>query len=278
MARRRRLFAHEAALGTPLEGTPVADPAPIFIVGFPRSGTTLLDTMLRGHPALALAEETDAVATMINAYAGDDDAGLAALPELSRDALVRLRATYLDALARHVDPAAGARAVDRFGLNMVYAGEIRRVFPEARLVLLLRHPADCVLSCFMQSFRASSANASFHTLEDAAHLYDRVFDLWDCYERTLGLDAYTLRYEDLVGDVEGSCRALLEALGVAWHPGVLEHERTARARPLIRTASYGQVTRPVSPASVGRWRRYERALAPVLPVLEPWIERLGYER
>lgn len=275
---RRRLFAGEAALRATVPGMPVADPAPIFVFGFPRSGTTLLDTMLRGHPGIALAEETDAVATMIASYAGAADEGLETLPGLSRDALVGLRAAYFRALSRHVEPRAGVRVIDRFGLNMIYAGELARVFPEARFVLVLRHPADCVLSCFMQAFHAASANASFHTLEDAADLYDRVFDLWTCYEETLGLEVCTLRYEDLVADVEGSCRALLDSLGMAWHPNVLAHERTARSRPLIRTASYNQVTRPVSTEAVERWRRYAQVLEPVLPVLEPWIERFGYAR
>ena len=250
---------------------------PVFIIGFPRSGTTLLDTLLRGHPSIRVAEESDAVGVMVNRLSGDSDERPQTLANLQDQDVEGLRKTYFDALARHARPEDGVMPVDRFALNTVYAGEIHRIFPEARFILMLRHPADCVLSCFMQTFYETPANASFFTLEDSAHLYDRVFSLWRQYTGLLQLNVLQVKYEDLVTDAETTCRQILDFLEMPWHPGILEHERTALDRSLISTASYNQVTRPLYTEAQGRWQRYRAELEPVLPVLKPWISYFGYE-
>ena len=238
-------------------GNPV-DNNPVFIVGFPRSGTTLLDTLLRGHPGIQVVEESDAVPAMVNRLSGQSDNSLESLAGLSEQDIVNLRQIYFKALTRHVKPDSGDLLIDRFALNTVYAGEIVRIFPQARFLLLLRHPADCVLSCFMQTFYETPANASFFTLEDSAHLYDRVFGLWRQYTDLLQLNVLQVKYEELIADVETTCRNIVDFLGLPWHPGILEHEQTARDRPFIGTASYNQVTRPLYPDAKDRWQRYRR--------------------
>ena len=262
-------------LGTDFKSVPGRE-NPVFIIGFPRSGTTLLDTLLRGHPAIRVAEETGAVAAMVNRLSGQSDERLESLADLSDQDIEDLRKTYLDALARHAKPDDGVILVDRFALNIVYAGEIYRVFQQARFILLLRHPADCVLSCFMQTFYETSANASFFTLEDSAHLYDQVFGLWRQYTDILQLNVLQVKYEDLITDVEATCRQIMGFLEMPWHPGILEHERTARNRPLIGTASYNQVTRSLYTEAQGRWQRYHTKMQAVLPVLGPWIRYFDY--
>ena len=249
---------------------------PVFVIGFPRSGTTLLDTLLRGHPAIRVAEESNAVSAMVNRLSGQSDERLETLADLRDRDTDNIRKTYFDALARHAKPDNGVLPIDRFALNTVYAGEIHRIFPDARFILMLRHPADCVLSCFMQTFYETPANACFFTLEDSAHLYDRVFGLWRQYTGLLPLNVLQVKYEDLVTDAETTCRRILDFLDMPWHPGILEHERTARERPLIGTASYNQVTRPLYTEAQGHWRRYRAEMKPVLPALEPWISYFGY--
>ena len=263
--------------GTDFKSVPGGEHNPVFIIGFPRSGTTLLDTLLRGHPAIAVAEETDAVPRMVNRLSGDADERLESLANLSDGDVEALRQAYLDALARHAKPDSNATLIDRFALNIVYTGEIIRIFPRARFILLLRHPADCVLSCFMQTFYETSANASFYTLEDSAYLYDRVFGLWRQYTELLQPDVLQVKYEDLIADAETTCRSILAFLEIPWRPGILEHERTARKRTLIGTASYNQVTRPLYTEAQGRWRRYRHEMQAALPLLEPWISYFGYE-
>ena len=268
----------ESKIASPPDKRDYETEQPIFIIGFPRSGTTLVDTILRGHPAIEVAEEIDAAAGMINRLAGYSDERLPALAELSDSDVEGLKKTYFDMLTRHVQPKDGhSRLIDRFALNIIYVGEIYRVFPNARFILMLRHPADCVLSCFMQTFHETSANANFHTLEDAAYLYDQVFSLWEQYQAVLKLNVLEVKYEDLIADVEKTCRPILDFIQAPWHPGLLDHEQTARNRPLIRTASYNQITRPLYSEAKGRWLRYRREMQPALPALEPWIKHFKYE-
>ena len=263
--------------GTAPQGKPGATRQPVFIIGFPRSGTTLIDTILRGHPNIKVAEESDAVPTLVNRLSGASDERLASLGGLSGAEIERSRSVYFDALERQVQASKATLCViDRFALNIVYAGEIHRIFPDARFILMLRHPADCVLSCYLRTFAETSANASFHTLEEASCLYDQVFRLWKQFTELLDLNVIEIKYEDLVADIEQTCGGILEFIGAPWHPGVLRHERTAQSRPYIRTASYNQVIQPLYGVAVGRWLRYREYLEPILPTLEPWIESFRY--
>ena len=257
---------------------------PVFIIGFPRSGTTLLDSLLRGHPELEVFEETDAASNLVNRLAGPADEGLSRLARLSEREAAALRALYFERLARRrglqnaSEPGRpGATTVDRFALNIIYLGELRRVFPQARFILALRDPADCVLSCFMQTFYETSANASFHALEDAARLYDAVFSLWRQQMETLKPRLIQVKYESLIDDPEQACRPVLDFIGATWRPELLDHQRAARERAFISTPSYNQVILPLYSQAKGRWRRYSKELAPALPILEPWRRYFGYD-
>lgn len=251
--------------------SPARRTPPAFLVGFPRSGTTLLDTFLMGHPDVQMLEEFQ----MLNA-AGGAIGSIADLPNRRPQDFERARAAYFAELDRHLDPRAGAFVIDKLPLNMLGLVLIRTLFPDAPVIFAQRHPCDVVLSGFIQSFVMNEAMACFLKLEDAADLYDTALGLWT---RSLALFPKRTRtsvYEELIDDPEASLRALLEFLGLDWRPELLDHRTTAKARGAISTPSYDQVVQPLSKAPSGRWRRYERQLEPVLPVLLPWAERLGY--
>ncbi len=251
---------------------------PVFIVGFPRSGTTLLDTILRGHPRTAVAEESNAVPGLVNELSGENDEQLESLATLSSGKMERLRQLYLSSMEENTGHKPGERLmIDRFASNIIYAGEIHRVFPEARFVLVIRHPVDVVLSCYLQTFTESSLNANFFSLEDSAFIYSRVLCLWKTYEKLLRLNVHVVKYEDLIRDTEGSCRSLLDYLDLDWDPRVLDHRKTAGKRSMIKTVSYNQVTQNLYQDAIGRWCRYREYLEPVFDTLRPWVDELGYE-
>ncbi|HMC92677.1 MAG TPA: sulfotransferase, partial [Allosphingosinicella sp.] len=253
------------------DAPPADRPAPIFLVGFPRSGTTLLDTFLMGHPHVLVLEEEPVLQRARDAL-GD----FARLPDLDAGEIARLRNLYFAALDEIAPEAAGKTVVDKLPLNILGAPLIHRLFPGAPIILSLRHPCDAVLSCFMQAFEPNDAMANFLNLGDAADLYDKVFTFWEQCRAGLPLNVHPLRYEDLVEQPEEEMRALIGFLGLDWDPCLLDHRRTAAARGTIVTPSYAQVTQPLYRAAAGRWQRYRDQMAPVLPVLCPWAERLGY--
>jgi hypothetical protein len=118
--------------------------------------------------------------------------------------------------------------------------------------------------------------ASFLHLDTAAELYDLSFGLFEKARELLNPAVHVLTYEKLVEDRDAALRPLLEFLGLGWDDAVLDHESTARARGHIKTASYAQVVEPIYKRSAGRWQNYRRHLEPVLPVLEPWVAKFGY--
>ena len=244
---------------------------PAFLVGFPRSGTTLLDTFLMGHPDTAVLEEVHLLG------AAERQIGkVADLPRASRRSLERARDAYFAELDHHVAKDFSGLVVDKLPLNLLGAPFIEAMFPGAKIIFAQRHPVDAVLSGFMQSFVMNDAMASFLTIEDAADLYDAVMSSWRAILERFDLSVHTVVYERLVVDPEAQLRPLVEFLGLPWDDRVLAHTQTARERGAIITPSYHQVTEPLNARAVGRWRRYEKQLMPVLPPLLTWAEWLGY--
>lgn len=245
--------------------------SPAFLVGFPRSGTTLLDTFLMGHPGAEVLEEfhmLGAAETVLG--------NVATLPDRTPTQLEQARRAYFAELDRHVDPGFAGLVVDKLPLNMLGMPVIYSLFPDARIIFAQRHPCDCVLSGFMQSFTLNDAMACFLTIDGSAELYDAAMSLFSASRDALPLAVHTIVYEQLVADPEAALRPLIEFLGLEWQPQLLDHRATAKARGAIITPSYDQVVEPLSKAPSGRWRRYERQLEPVLPILLPWAEKLGY--
>lgn len=253
----------------PLE--PVESARQAFVVGFPRSGTTLLDTFLRGHPDTEVLEEIPLVAE-IERIVGP----VSALPGCSKTQLKNARGAYLSERDRHVPPNLGGTVIDKLPLNMLAAPLFHCVFPTAPMLFSQRHPCDAVLSCFMQAFALTPAMACFLDIQDAARFYDSAMTIWTRSRDLLPLNVHTIVYEDLVEHPEATLRPAIEFLGLDWRPELLDHRQTARSRGRIDTPSYDQVTQPLTRAPIGRWKRYKKHLEPVLPLLLPWAERLGY--
>ena len=166
--------------------------------------------------------------------------------------------------------------VDKHPLHMARMPIVHRLFPDAKIILVERHPCDAVLSCFMANFNLNHAMRSFTDLEEAARTYDAVFDAWTAAETMLPLSVHRVRYERMVENLEAEMRALLAFLGRDWDPVVLDNQASAASRGHVRTASYSQVGEPIYKRAAGRWERYREQLAPVLPILVPWVERMGY--
>jgi len=247
-------------------------PDPVFLVGFPRSGTTLLDTILMGHPDTVVMEEQPPLNHVEDALGG-----LSTLASMDSDAIATARDDYFTQVEQIQPLAPGQLLVDKSPLFLYRLPLIRRLFPKAKIILALRHPCDVVLSCFMANFRLNSAMANFLRLEDTTRLYDLAFRHWQVSLELFPAIVHPIIYERLVQDVATEVRPLFDFLDLQWDDKVLDHSRTAKSRGLITTASYSQVTEPIYQRASGRWEKYREHLAPVIRQLEPWIEEFGYQ-
>lgn len=246
-------------------------PTPLFLVGFPRSGTTLLDTMLMREPR-ALVLEEEPILAELEIRAG----GISALPHLDAAALADGRSFYFDEVAKLEELKPDSFVVDKHPMHLNKVPVIRRFFPEARFILAMRHPCDVLLSCFLTNFQINNAMANFLDLGDAARLYDQTFSYWEKVRPLFSLPVREVVYERLVEDTTRELRPLFDWLGLDWPGDDLDHREAARARGVVYTASYAQVTEPIYQRAKGRWHNYREHLEPIFPVLQPWVEKYGY--
>lgn len=245
--------------------------SPVFLLGFPRSGTTLLDTMLMGHPDVQVMEEKPALVQVEHGI-GD----IETFASMNGDEVRAARSHYWHEVSKVLDLLPHTTVIDKSPLYLNKVPIIHRLFPDARFILALRHPLDVVLSCYVTNFRPNPAMANFLDLRQAADLYNRSMSAFFEARELLNLPVHTVRYEAMVADRDRELKPLFDWLGLDWRVDALDHQTTAAKRGAITTASYAQVHEPLYTRSAGRWTNFRKHLEPVIPILRPWVERLGY--
>jgi tetratricopeptide (TPR) repeat protein len=256
-------------------GAPSREASPVFIVAFPRSGTTLLEQVLDAHPRLRSMDEQPYLQEAIARLDRDPARYPAAMAALSREQLDDARAYYWSLVAQRVRLQPGEQLIDKNPLNILRLPAIARLFPHARIVLAIRHPCDVLLSCYMQHFRAEFA---WHcrNLPTLALAYCRTIDYWYAQSALLAPAVLEVRYETFVREFEPQVRRLASFLDLPWHDALLEPGIHAERKGFISTPSYAQVLAPVHDRSIERWRPYARHFEPVLGELAPSLQRWGY--
>ena len=250
---------------------------PIFMIGFPRSGTTLLDTILRSHPSIEVIEEKPMVDKLIYSLNELTENNFENLKKIEIDQIKKIRNIYFKNLDTHIQNNHNSEIyIDKLPLNIINVGEIFRIFPKAKFIFSLRHPCDCVLSCFMQDFKLNNAMANFLNLKDSAKLYDSVMKLWIQYTSIFPINYHEVRYENIISNFESTIKSVLDFLGLPWDRSVLEYYKTAKKRQQIKTPSYNQVIKPIYPEASGRWKMYKKQFTNIYPILKPWIKKFNY--
>ncbi len=251
---------------------------PVFVVGFPRSGTTLLEQLLDAHPALQTFDEQPFLQKCILRM---QDLGLrypADLDQLSREQISILRAHYF-ALCQGVSPnlPEGSRYVDKNPLNLARLPLIQALFPNSNVIIVIRHPADCVLSCYMQHFRAPALAVAMRTLAATAQMYDRVFEFYQQACPKLALAMLELKYEEFVANPAETAKSVMAFLQLPWVPELMNFTERAKTRT-ISTPSYAAVTEPVNARALNRYQRYlpQFETSGALERLRKWFSYFSY--
>ncbi|WP_188761710.1 tetratricopeptide repeat-containing sulfotransferase family protein [Sandarakinorhabdus glacialis] len=245
-----------------------------FLLGYQRSGTTLVETILAGIEGVAALEELPTLAASQAAFLKDAD-GLQRLDSADAATLEPFRRAYWQRVA---DFGVGANAklfLDMDPLKTLDLPLIARLFPAAPIIVMRRDPRDVVLSCFSQNFAASPVALAFTSLKDCARHYDAVMRLQASCLARLPNPVLEIRYEELVNDFDAVTRQLCDFLGLPWSEALRDFSTAARGLD-VNTASVGQVRKGLFDGG-GQWRQFEAEMAPILPILAPWTEKFDYK-
>ncbi|HTI31205.1 MAG TPA: sulfotransferase [Sphingomonas sp.] len=270
-----KTFASVSAEGWIAEAGPI-DGAPhnhVFLLGYPRSGTTLVENILASAPGVAALEERPTLREADREFL-DPPSKLVALSELDQEGLQPWREAYWQRVRAGGVAPEMQTFVDMDPLKGSRLPMIARLFPAAKIVAMRRDPRDVVLSCFRTSFAPTAAAYQFTTLDGVARHYDALMRLQQTCLAALPLAYHELYYERLVGDFDTTTRDLCGFLDIPWSKELRRFDKTAEARG-VSTASQTQVRRGLYDGRA-QWRKYETELAPVMPILQPWIEEFGY--
>jgi Flp pilus assembly protein TadD len=250
--------------------------SPVFVVGFPRSGTTLLEQMLDAHPRLQSMDERP----FLNMLADQLEDIHISVPEdlhkLGQRDCDELRKGYVTLACGKVPRRWDARLVDKNPLNMLWLPMIHRMFPRAKFILALRHPCDIILSCYMQNFRAAPLAAASRSLQQLAVAYVAAMENWLYHCKLIQPEVFISRYEDLVADTASHTGRIADFLGLGNADAMLQYDARAKEKGFIATPSYTQVIEPINRKGINRWQHYREYFEPVLPILEPMLEHWGY--
>jgi Tfp pilus assembly protein PilF len=245
----------------------------VFLVGFPRSGTTLLEVVLDGHPDVVSLEEHELLTGGVMRYLREP-LDLSALAAADEATLATLRAAYWSAVSAAGADVAGKVFIDKHPLNTLKLPLIACLFPEAKILFACRDPRDVVLSCFRRRFKMNAAMYQMLSLEGAARFYGAVMSFAQTVRPVLGLAWREVRYEHVMADFPGEMRAICAFIGIEWSEQMGSFADRVKQREHA-TPSTAQLTRGLDRSGVGHWHRYTEQLAPLAPLLEPWVERFG---
>jgi tetratricopeptide (TPR) repeat protein len=254
--------------------SPDAPATHVFLFGFPRSGTTLLEQVLAGSDRVTALEEAP---TFIDHYTEflSTDEGLGRLSRIDAAQAAHWRDRYWRCVAANGGEVRGGVFLDKAPAGALYMPLVAKLFPSAKILFAIRDPRDVALSCFRHEFQMNSMTYAFTTLEGAARCYDANMRMVQAYRAVLPLDILDTRHEALVEDFDGELAKIAAFIGLDVTPPMRDIAGTA-GRRTVRTPSADQVRAGLNRQGLGRWRAYARDLAPVRPILDPWAARFGY--
>ena len=249
---------------------------PVFLIGFPRSGTTLLDTILRSHPEIDVLEEKPLINSVEQIIKSKFKYTLNELHKLSIDDLDFLRNHYLEILQNNCNNKSAKTLIDKFPFQTVCLPLINLLFPYSKIIFVHRNPYDSVLSCFQQSFEPNNAMANFRSIESASRIYDLTMSIWWDYKEKLKMNFLTSKYEDLIEDFDKHILKVLDFLDVSWDENIKNYRNTAQERKKINTPSSSQVVQPLYKSSIEKWKNYEKYFKNSNKYLDKWVSYFDY--
>ena len=246
----------------------------VFLIGFPRSGTTLLDSILRSHSEIIVLEEKPYLLNLRHAFFKQNDNNLSSLLNITQDIRDKIRNEYFKKIFSQIGKNKRI-IVDKFPLTIIELGFVKCIFPNAKIILAMRHPCDVVTSCFFSSFKINDAMVNFLSWSSTIQFYNKVFDLFEFYSNEMNLSFLTIKYEDLIISFKNNVQKITKYIGLEYESNMENFFITAKNRSRISTPSYNQVINPLYTTSINRWKNYPNT-DETQKKLDKWIKKFNY--
>ena len=246
----------------------------VFLIGFPRSGTTLLDSILRSHSDITVLEEKPYLLNLRHDFFKQNDNNLSSLLNITQDIRDKIRNEYFKKIFSQIGKNKRI-IVDKFPLTIIELGFVKCIFPNAKIILAMRHPCDVVTSCFFSSFKINDAMVNFLSWSSTIQFYNKVFDLFEFYSNEMSLNFLTIKYEDLIINFKNNVQKMTKYIGLEYESNMENFYITAKNRSRISTPSYTQVINPLYTTSINKWKNYPNTNE-TQKKLNKWIKKFNY--
>lgn len=256
---------------------------PIFIVGFPRSGTTLMEQILSTLPNLRVSDEVPVLKRCI-----DDSSKIlnksftypTGFDSLSREDITSWRKEYYTRM-QHVLPELKSRSdktriVDKLPAQIKFLGYMQRFFPKSPVLVMIRDPRDVCLSCFFQNFTPNQTTIHYYNLKQAFEFYAKIMKLYLYLRDQVQMPIMQVKYEDLCSDFEPNAKKIISHISETWNEEILQFHQSKHVRFTI-TPSYNSVAKPINQKAIGNWQNYAKFIKPLEYIIEPYLKEFGYE-
>ena len=253
---------------------------PIFIIGFPRSGTTLCEQVLHSHSHLITTDELEVIkekSVSISEILGRHMNHIRDWSKLTEHDIITWRASYFDEMAKRIrNYSPKLRIVDKLPIQIVHLATIRRFFPNSPIIMMKRDPRDSCLSNFFQTFEHNEMTNNFYDIKSTFKYYARVMKCYKHLKTELDLNLLEVKYEEICDDFESHARTIINHIGEPWEDNVLEYYKEKNAR-FVSTPSYSAITNTVNKNAVGKWCHYRDNIQSHVSIIKPFIKDFGYE-
>ena len=240
-----------------------------FLIGFPRSGTTLLDTILRSHSQTLVLEEKPYLLDVRHEFYKNHE--ISEILNLDENTKIMMQKKYFSSF----DYNPSKLIIDKYPLNLIELGFIKTLFPKSKIILAIRHPLDCIISCVLTAFKMNDGMVNFENIYTTSFFYNECFEMLFKYFSFYEIQYHQVKYENIISDFKNEISKLIKFLNLNFEDNIYNYQKTAKQRDKINTPSYDQVVQPLYTSSINRYKNFDE-IKKIEGDIRQWINKFSY--